>query len=168
MTAPIETEIRDLEETTTLAVRLETTQDKLTDVFDAEMPRVGRIMQDVGAQMAGPFFARYHHFGPDRVDLEIGIPIAFVTAGLQPISGRPDGIVGSSTLPGGRAAVAMHTGPYDGLPATYDGLAAWIAAEGHTAGDGPWEVYLADPSRVADPADLQTEVVWPIEPPGTR
>ncbi len=168
MTAPIEAEVRDLEETTTIAVRLETTQAGLVKVFDTEMPRVGRILQDVGAQWAGPPFARYPHFGPDRIDLEIGIPIAFVTAGLQPISGSPDGIVGSSTLPGGRAAVALHSGPYDGLPETYDGLAAWITAEGHSAGDGPWEVYLADPSRVADPADLQTEVVWPIEPAGGR
>ncbi len=38
--------------------------------------------------MAGPPFARYHHYGPDRVDVEVGAPIAFVTAGLQPISGQ--------------------------------------------------------------------------------
>jgi AraC family transcriptional regulator len=159
-----EIEIRDLEPTTTIAVRLETTQDRLVEVFDTELPRVGRVMEDVGAQMAGAPFARYHHFSPDRVDLEIGAPIAFVTGGLQPISGRPDGIIGSSELPGGRAAVAIHRGPYDGLAATYDALAAWIAAEGHTAGDGPWEVYLSDPSEVPDPADLLTEVVWPLAP----
>ena len=168
MTTPIEAELRDLEPVTTIAVRLETTQDGLVQVFDRELPRVGAVMQDVGAQMAGAPFARYHHFAPDRVDLEIGAPIAFVTAGLQPISGRPDGIIGVSSLPGGRAAVAVHRGPYDGLPQTYDGLAAWIAAEGHTAGDGPWEVYLSDPSTVADQADLITEIVWPIASAGGR
>lgn len=164
MTEPLEAEIRTLDEQTTIAVRLETTQARLTYVFDAELPRIARVMEDVGAQMAGAPFARYHHFGPDRVDLELGAPIAFVTAGLQPISGRPDGIIGSSTLPAGPVAVTVHTGPYDGLPEAYDGLAAWIRAEGHTAGDGPWEVYLSDPSQVADPTDLETEIVWPVDP----
>ena len=97
--------------------------------------------------MAGPPFARYHHYGPDRVDVEVGAPIAFVTAGLQPISGEPDGIIGASSLPGGLAAVTIHSGPYDTLSQTYDALAAWIAAEGHTAGDGPWEIYLSDPGH---------------------
>ena len=161
-----EIEIRDLEQAITIAVRLETTQDQLAEVFDAEMPRLRAVRDDVGAQMAGAPFARYYHFGADRIDLEIGAPIAFVPAGLQPISGRPDGIIGSSELPSGRAAVALHRGPYDGLAATYDAVAAWIAAEGHTAGDGPWEVYLSDPREVADPADLLTEVVWPISPAG--
>ena len=64
------------------------------------------------------------------------------------------------------AAVTVHSGPYDTLSATYDALAAWIAAEGHAAGDGPWEVYLSDPGLVPDPADLETEIVWPIEPAG--
>ena len=128
------------------------------------MPRIGAVLSDVGGQMAGPPFARYHHYGPDRVDVEVGAPIAFVTAGLQPISGKPDGIIGVSSLPGGLAAVTVHSGPYDTLSQTYDALAAWIAAEGHTAGDGPWEVYLSDPGLVPDPADLETEIVWPIEP----
>ena len=94
MTADIAVEIRTLEPTTTIAVRLETTVDRLSEVFDKEMPRIGAVLSDVGGQMAGPPFARYHHYGPDRVDVEVGAPIAFVTAGLQPISGKPDGIIG--------------------------------------------------------------------------
>ena len=163
MTADIAVEIRTLEPTTTIAVRLETTVDRLSEVFDKEMPRIGAVLSDVGGQMAGPPFARYHHYGPDRVEVEVGAPIAFVTAGLQPISGKPDGIMGASSLPGGLAAVTIHNGPYDMLAKTYDALAAWIAAEGHTAGDGPWEIYVSDPGTVPDPADLETEIVWPIQ-----
>ena len=96
MTADIAVEIRTLEPTTTIAVRLETTADRLSEVFDTEMPRIGAVLSDVGGQMAGAPFARYHHYGPDRVDVEVGAPIAFVTAGLQPISGKPDGIMGVS------------------------------------------------------------------------
>ena len=166
MKPEIAAELRTLEERTTIAVRLETAPDRLAQVFDTELPRVAAVMGDVAAEMAGPPFARYHHYGPDRVDVEIGAPIAFVTAGLQPISGRPDGVIGSSSLPGGLAAVAFHLGPYDTLSETYDGLASWITSEGHTAGDGPWEVYLSDPSLVPDPADWETEVIWPIRAAG--
>jgi len=164
VTQAIAPELRTLEPTTTIAVRLETVPDRLVEVFAAEMPRVGAVMADIGAQMTGAPFARYHHFGSDRVDLEIGAPIAFVPAGLQPVSGMPDGVIGASSLPGGIAAVAVHTGPYDTLPDTYDAMSGWMAAEGHAAGSGPWEVYLADPGQVSDPADLETEVVWPIDP----
>jgi AraC family transcriptional regulator len=167
VTAVIAVETRTLEPTTTIAVRLETAADKLVEVFDTELPRVAAVMSDVGAQMAGPPFARYHHFAPDRVDVEIGAPIAFVTAGLTPISGQADGVIGASSLPGGLAAVTVHRGPYDGLSATYDALAAWIASEGHVAGDGPWEVYLSDPSLVPEPDDLETEIVWPIDAGGS-
>jgi AraC family transcriptional regulator len=164
VTQAIAPELRTLEPTTTISVRLETAPDRLAEVFATELPRVGAVMADIGARMAGAPFARYHHFGADRVDLEIGAPIAFVPAGLHPVSGRPDGIIGSSSLPGGLAAVAVHTGPYDTLPGTYDALSGWMAAEGHAAGRGPWEVYLSDPGLVPDPAELETEVVWPIDP----
>ena len=152
MKPEIAAELRTLEERTTIAVRLETAPDRLAQVFDTELPRVAAVMGDVAAEMAGPPFARYHHYGPDRV--------------LQPISGRPDGVIGSSSLPGGLAAVAFHLGPYDTLSETYDGLASWMTSEGHTAGDGPWEVYLSDPSLVPDPADWETEVIWPIRAAG--
>ena len=52
--------------------------------------------------------------------------------------------------------------PYDTLAATYDRLAAWIAQNGLVAGSGPWEVYLTDPTQVADPAEYVTEVNWPL------
>ena len=47
--------------------------------------------------------------------------------------------------------MTIHSGPYDTLSQTYDALAAWIAAEGHIAGDGPWEIYVSDPGTVPDP-----------------
>lgn len=161
----VDIEVRTLAATTTIAVRLETTTDQLASVFDVQMPRVGERLAAVGGAMAGPPFARYHHFGPDGVDVEIGIPVESTPAGLDPAGAEPDGRVGVSSLPGGPVAVATHHGPYDALVTTYDALAAWIASErpgGLVAGDGPWEVYLTDPGSAPDPADWLTEVVWPL------
>jgi len=155
--------IRTIETQPTIAVRLETTQAALKDVFDTELPRVAAAMEDVGAIMVGPPFARYRAFGPDRVDVEIGAAIAAVPPGLAPISDVPYGIIGASSLPAGEVAATVHEGPFDGLEATYDALAAWIVEQGRVAGAGPWEVYLTDPQRVPDPADWLTEVVWPLD-----
>ena len=154
--------IRTLEAQPTIGVRIETTLDQLSSVFDAELPRVSARMEEVGAVMVGPPFARYHAFGPDRVDVELGAPIASVPSGLAPMADTPDGIIGASSLPAGEVAATIHPGPYDTLSATYDALAAWIVEQGRVAGAGPWEVYLTDPQRVPDPADWLTEVVWPL------
>ena len=161
----VDVEIRTLTPVTTVAVRLETTAAQLSAVFDVEMPRVGSAAAETGAAVSGAPFARYHHFGPERVDLEIGIPIEAAPPDLTPVSGEPDGRIGVSSLPGGPAAVTIHHGHYDALVTTYDALAAWIASErpgGSVAGDGPWEVYVTDPGSVPDPADWLTEVVWPL------
>ena len=155
--------IRTIEAQPTIAVRLETTQAALKDVFDTQLPRVSAALEDTGAIMVGPPFARYREFGPDRVDVEIGAPIAAVPAGLAAIAETPDGVIGASSLPAGEIAATVHEGPFDGLEATYDALAAWIAEQGRVAGMGPWEVYLTDPQRVPDPVDWLTEVVWPLD-----
>lgn len=154
--------IRTLEAQPTIAVRIDTTIDQLSTVFDTELRRVSARMEEVGAVMVGPPFARYHAFAPDRVDVELGAPIAAVPPGLAPIAETPDGVVGASSLPAGEVAATTHVGSYEALSATYDALAAWIAEQGRVAGTGPWEVYLTDPQRVPDPADWLTEVVWPL------
>ena len=158
-----ELETRRLEPLTTIAVRHQTTPGELSALFDTELPRVALRMDEVGAVMAGPPFARYHAFGPDRVDVELGAPIAAVPPDLAAVSGRPDGVIGASSLPGGEVAVAVHAGPYDTLAATYDGLRAAILAGGRIPGDAPWEVYLTDPAQVPDAAEWLTEVLWPLE-----
>ena len=155
-------EIRTLEPRPTIAVRLETTQDQLSAVFDRELPRVGARLAELGAEMAGPPYARYFDFAPDHVDLEIGAPIVSAPPGLAPLSGRPDGNIGASQLPGGEVALTLHEGSYDALAATYDGLHAAIHADGREEAAGPWEEYLTDPSREPDPAGWRTLVVWPL------
>lgn len=65
-------------------------------------------------------------------------------------------------LPGGRAVVGIHVGPFDSLASTYQELLAWVAAEGLELAVGMWEVYLTDPSAEPDPSRWRTRIVWPL------
>jgi AraC family transcriptional regulator len=118
-------------------------------------------MQRSGAT-PGPPFVRYHQWGGERADLEIGMPVASAIAGIPLVTESPPGVVGASELPGGPAALTVHRGPYDQLGAVYGKLHDWIHAQSREDGPGPWESYVDDPGKVADPADVRTEVYWPL------
>ncbi len=75
----------------------------------------------------------------------------------------PEGEVGMQTIPGGRYAVVLHEGPYQGLGDTYAHLfGRWLAEHHLEPGDPPsLEFYLNDPHDT--PAEeLLTEVWAPI------
>jgi effector-binding domain-containing protein len=161
----LEAEILELETQPTAAVRLQQPMAELdlASAFDRYMPLVATRVEEAGGRIAGPPFGRYHAFGPDVVDVEIGFPVAEPPAGLPPLASCAPGDIGISELPGGPVAKAIHRGPYDGLGGTYDALHDWIHAQpGYDDGAGPWESYIDDPSAASDPMNLRTEVVWPL------
>jgi effector-binding domain-containing protein len=134
----------------------------LGPVFARWLPAVAGRIGEVGGQIGGPAFGRYHQFGPDVVDVEIGFVVAVPGEGLEPLAALPEGGIGRSELPGGWVARTVHRGPYDGLSPVYDALHEWIHAQpGVDDGDGPWESYLDSPAEVAM-EDVRTEIVWPL------
>jgi effector-binding domain-containing protein len=164
-TALTDVEIVELEPHPTAVVRLQQPMEELdlASAFDRYIPLVMSRVQETGSGVAGPPFARYHRFGPDVVDVEIGFPVASVPAGMPSLDACPAGEVGRSELPGGPVARAVHRGSYDGLSGTYDALHDWIHDQpGVDDGAGPWESYIDDPSTVTDQAQLRTQIVWPL------
>ena len=133
----------------------------LASAFDRGMPLVASRIVEAGGSIGGPPFGRYHRFGPDVVDVEIGFPVAS-SPDLPLLRDVAAGEVGLSELPGGPVARTVHRGPYDGLSGTYDALHEWIHAQGRDEGPAPWESYVDDPSEIQDAAALRTEVLWPV------
>ena len=166
--AAFEAELVELEPQPTAAVRIQQPMIELdlAAAFDRVMPLVAQRIVEAGGTVGGPPFGRYHRFGPDVVDVEIGFPVATEPAGLPELDACPAGDVGRSELPGGPVARTTHRGPYDGLSGTYDRLHGWIHAQpGIDDGPGPWESYVDDPRTSTDQAELRTLVIWPLVRP---
>jgi hypothetical protein len=135
--------------------------DGIRGFMDAAFPELFAAMGAAGLVPGGPPFSRYFAFGPDRVELELGVPLA-------PGPGGPrrsfDGVgrVQPGELPGGQVAVAWHVGPYDGIAATYEKLIAWVTEQGREPAGAMWEVYWTDPTAEPAPTKLRTEVILPL------
>jgi effector-binding domain-containing protein len=147
-----------------IAIRIQVPMTDLDmgEIYGRELPRLFTRMQGLGGEMAGAPYGRYFAWGGEQVDVEIGLPVARPLDALRPLRELPAGDIGASELPAGPAAVATHRGPYDALPSTYGRLHDWIHEQGREDSLGPWESYLTDPDTVSDPADLRTEVCYPL------
>jgi effector-binding domain-containing protein len=86
-----------------------------------------------------------------------------VEVGVQ-VSGSFDrvGDVVPSTLPGGLAATATHTGPIGRIGDTHEAVREWSKANGYRLTGPHWEIY-GDP----DPAtgDFHVDVFWSLAGP---
>jgi effector-binding domain-containing protein len=159
----IEAEIRELTPQPSAAVRVTQpfAEMDLSALFDEHLPNIAHRLADLGVEPAGPPYGRYHEFGPERVDVEVGIPVSAPVSNLSTFDDAQPGELFASELPGGQAAIAIHRGAYDQLSGTYDALHDWIHEHGRDEGPGPWESYVDDPSEV--PMDqVKTEVIWPL------
>ena len=156
-------QIRELLPQPSVAVRIQAPMADLDlgSLFDEHLPNIADGIADRGGQPAGPPYGRYHQWGSEVADVEIGIPVAVPIGDFRPLAQCEPGEMGASQLPGGPAAVAVHVGSYEGLSATYGGLEAWIDDQERMPAAGPWESYVDDHSEVSTD-DLRTEVIWPL------
>ena len=155
---------RQLQPTAAVRIQQPMAELDLAAAFDQYMPAVAKAITEAGASIGGPPYGRYHRFGPDVVDVEIGFPVVDLPAACPPWPGVAAGEVGRSELPGGPVAQTMYRGSYDGLGGVYDRLHEWIHAQpGYDDGAGAWESYISMPGD-GPGGEAQTEIVWPLVP----
>ena len=146
-------EIRMLRPHQTASVRETVRQEDLSTALGQMFQAVRQALANQRVETDGALFERYHEFG-EVVDLEAGVPVK------TPI--QPEGKVHPGQLPSGPAAIAVHAGPYETLPQTYQAIQDWLTSAGRSASGAPWEIYLTDPSAEPDPSKWLTEVIFPL------
>lgn len=156
-----ELEIRELTPQMTACVRLRVAPDELADAFPTHLPRIAARVRELGGAVAGPPYARYFHWGWDGVEVEIGAPIVAFLSDLPEVVLADRGEIAGSELPGGRAAILMHTGPYGELGDSWSRMEELMAERHLLSASCGWEHYLDDPDIVPT-EELRTELVHPI------
>jgi effector-binding domain-containing protein len=147
---------KEVEPQQIIAIRLRT---RLADIANEAGRAMGELFGHLGragAAPAGPPFSLYHGAPTEdeQVDVEFCIPVSRPMSGAGRISGR--------ALAGGLAAYTLHAGAYEAVGPVYAALQRWIQEHGHECADAPREIYLVGPQQVTDPAQLRTEIQWPI------
>ncbi len=153
--ATITPQIVEIEEQEALAFRGEVMIPEMPDFFGKAFTAVWAAAGQAGVEIIGPPFAFYPAMPTDTVIIEAGAPVA---SAPEDIPGEVHRLV----LPGGRAVVAIHIGPYETMEKTYAALQAWMAQNGVVPAAGMWEIYLTDPETEPDSSKWQTKIVWPI------
>ncbi|MGH9195967.1 MAG: GyrI-like domain-containing protein, partial [Acidimicrobiia bacterium] len=138
----------------TAIIHLTIPRHEMQNVFG---PGIGELMAAIAAQgvaPAGPLFAHHLKMAPDIFDFELGVPVSTPVAAA--------GRVKPGQWLAMKVARTVYHGPYEGLPAAWGELMAWIEAEGHTPAPDLWECYVAGPQSSPDPATWRTELNRPL------
>lgn len=94
----------------------------------------------------------YHslEYNPSGNDTEFAIPVEEI-------------IKGTRALPASLCAKSVLKGSYSELTSVYARLREWVENAGYELVQSPYEVYLTDPNQATDPADMVTEVYFPVK-----
>jgi effector-binding domain-containing protein len=149
-----EVEIRELVPEKLASVRGWYPGAELAQVMGTELGRIAGVMSAQGMYPVGPPVAVYHAWTEERVDLELGFPVA---GDFQEAQG-----VTPSELPGGRVAFTLYVGPYDQIESAYNAMQEYAGASGITLAPMMWERYLSDPNQEPDLSKHLTQIVWPL------
>jgi effector-binding domain-containing protein len=130
---------------------------KMADMPKFVGPAIGELMkavaeQDVGP--AGPWFIRVLERSTDVIDCEVSVPVRAAV--------KPTGRVKPNTLPATTVARTIHHGGYEGMPAAWGELDAWVAKSGRKPAANLWDVYVVGPETSKNPADWRTEMNRPL------
>lgn len=154
MEESFQAEIQTIEPQPILSIRVTTTPEKLGPLMGELFGEVWGHIEAQGGHPAGAPFSIYHSIREDEVDLESGMPVPEAMAGA--------GRIEAGELPGGRAVVVSHYGPYETLPRTHMDLYNWLQEQELEIRGPFWEVYLTDPAEEPDPNKWRTDIVWPV------
>jgi effector-binding domain-containing protein len=150
----IECQLIDQSAKPALVIRTRAPVFRLAKVFGEAYAALEKYLAGIGEQPADAPFAAYFNMNIFSLDLAIGYPVHRTLPGKDKIQ--------PYEIPGGKAAVAMHVGPYGKVGSVYKALDAFLRGSHLTKAGVCYEFYLNDPTNTP-PDQLQTRVVFPLK-----
>jgi effector-binding domain-containing protein len=132
-----------------LAVRTVTSVDRLPGEIGKAYGAIIAYLTEKGAQPQGPAFVAYYNMDMQKLDVEIGFPVAKEIAG--------SGDVLATHIPAGRKATCMYKGAYKDMAPTYEALTNWINDNGYVPTGVAYEFYYNSPDQVPE-SELLTKI----------
>lgn len=127
--------------------------------YDEVGERFGPIMKVAGRYMAGKPMNLYYDecFKETDADIETCVPVR---------KGEDKDDVKVHELPGGKAVVLIHKGPYDTLTRSYEKISSYVKEHGYKVQLPTREIYVKGPGMIlkGKPENYLTEIQMLIEP----
>jgi effector-binding domain-containing protein len=152
-TPKLDIQLKDVKKQTTLVVKKTVKQTEIAGTLGQIYRKVFQYLAANNIQPASAPVAKYKIVA-DGFAMEAGVVVPEGT------KGEGDLVVGE--LPAGKAAFAVHIGPYEKLPETYKALDAWLAAKGLKSSGIAWEIYISPDQTKPD--EIKTECYLLAEP----
>lgn len=148
--------LREVKPVKVMSVRSAMTMKNIGEAMHRDFEELVQYIERSGGIRTGECVAVYHgeEFDPNDMDVESCLSVEE----FLPRSGRINGRI----LEGGLMACTLHKGPYDQLEGAYGALAKWVEENGYAFAGAPRDMYLDNPDEVP-PAELRTEVLWPVK-----
>ena len=150
-------EIKNLKSQPVVSIRTTISLEQIQDVLGQGYGKVMEFLGRNGIQPADAPFALYRNEDMQALDIEFGFPVSEVDGLAKLVASEPE--LQLAELPAGKAAVALHTGPYMQLEKTYTELTNWVKQQGLETSGICFERYIDDPGTVPEDK-LKTEVYF--------
>lgn len=143
-------EVIDVPDRQVLFARERTDADSVSEVIPRLIMETHARLQESGGRFAGAPLCVCPFPGADgTTEIAVGWPVGQDLPGIE-------------TLPGGRALVLEHRGPYEELGRSYRLMSEAMEERGLVPAGAPVERYESNPEEVPDPKDYVTIIEWPI------
>ena len=134
-----------------LSVRTVTSVGNLPQELGKAYNSIIAYLGEQGEQPSDAAFAAYYNMDMEKLEVEMGFPVAKELAGK--------GEINASQVPAGKKATCMYQGAYQEMGPTYEAMAKWMKDNGHRPTGVVYEFYYNSPMEVSE-SELLTKIVF--------
>ncbi len=147
----IDVELVEVPQMCLLSVRKMVPTDHFSDEYGVCFGRLSGRIRKENLTIANPPMVLFHssEFSPFGLDTEFAIPVG-------------EYVTGTRNFKAGLCLKTVVKGSYSMLSSVYAKQTKWAEQNGYECTGALFEVYVADPSEVAEEEELITEVYYPI------